>query len=284
MPETEAATIAYVRPASLAEACERLCGPGAVPYAGGSDLLVAFQERASLADGVRTLVDIKHLLEAQGIERRDGLLRIGALATAAVLASDGLVRVHAPALAQAAFATAAPAIRRRATLGGNICTPHPAGDMATALLGLDAELETATVAARRRFALAALLAGETHLATGEIVLAVWLRDAPGSAFAKFGLRLGFCRAIVSAAVVSSEGGGRLRAALGGVAARPIAAPFAAEALRRDADLAVAVARDCDPADDAVASRGYRLRLAATLLRRCASAATAEPGVAEGRGV
>ncbi|MBK9241181.1 MAG: FAD binding domain-containing protein [Acidobacteria bacterium] len=39
---------------------------------------------------------------------------------------------------EAAAQTSAPALRRRATVGGNITTPHAAGDITTALLALDA--------------------------------------------------------------------------------------------------------------------------------------------------
>ena len=70
-------------------------------------------------------------------------LRVGAAVRPHTLAASRLARRVAPALAEAAAATSSPALRRRGTVGGNIVTPHPAGDVATALLALGATVEIA---------------------------------------------------------------------------------------------------------------------------------------------
>ena len=124
--------LAYVRPRHLGAARAALARPGAHVYAGGTDLLVALHERRPWARFVRTLVDVKALAPARGIVARGNTVRIGALVTAAELAASPLVRRAAPVLAEAARLTSSPALRRRGTVGGNLATPHPAGDVATA--------------------------------------------------------------------------------------------------------------------------------------------------------
>jgi len=257
----------YLAPASLGEALDALQAPGAVPFAGGTDLLVRLKrERREAAASPSTLVDIKCLTEAQGIVASDGGLRIGALVTAAQLAEDALVATQAAALAEAARATAAPALRRRATVGGNLCTPHPAGDVATALLALDAEVEVATPAGREYMPVESWLDRSTMVAPARLVLAVWIPPLSGSAFVKFGPREAFCRALVAVAVARTTQ--EVRVALGGVASRPVRARHAEKALAYGATLAEALARDCSPPSDEQASSHYRLLLAETLTRRC----------------
>ncbi|HEY8491862.1 MAG TPA: FAD binding domain-containing protein [Dehalococcoidia bacterium] len=259
--------VLYLRPSTLEEAVRALDRPGAVPLAGGTDLLVALQRPGEHQDRPPLLVDIKGIAEAQGIRQTASGLRIGALATAAQLAGDPLVWAEAAALAEAARATAAPALRRRATLGGNLCTPHPAGDVATALVALGAEVEIAGRDGRRTVDVEAFLSRRDRaLQPGELVLAALIPGGQRSAFEKFGSRLAFSRALVAAAVARRNEG--LRVALGGVGPRPLRARHAEDAVGRGGPLEDAVVRDCVPPDDETASRWYRLRLAGVLVRRC----------------
>ena len=72
-----------------------------------------------------------------GIERRDGGLRIGATTTLTALAAQDAV----PVLATAARRTGSWAVRNMATVGGNLFSAPRGGDVATALLALDAVVE-----------------------------------------------------------------------------------------------------------------------------------------------
>jgi len=257
----------YFSPVSLGEALAALQEPGAMPFAGGTDLLVRLKREGQVDGGCpHLLVDIKRLAEAQGIAVSRGGLRVGALTTAAQLAEDALVASHAAALAEAARATAAPALRRRATVGGNLCTPHPAGDVAVALLALAAEAEVATPAGRESVPVEAWLDAPAIPSSARLLLAVWTPLTRGSAFAKFGPREAFCRALVAVAVARTAHG--VRIALGGVASRPVRARHAEKALMRGESLAEALTCDCSPPDDEQASGRYRLLLAETLTRRC----------------
>lgn len=70
------------------------------------------------------------------IRAEGGRIRIGASVTMAqIMASSDLA-----ALAPVARVIGGPAIRNMATLGGNLFAEHPYGDLATALLALDAEV------------------------------------------------------------------------------------------------------------------------------------------------
>ena len=89
-----------------------------VVKAGGIDLIDLM--KADLLAPAR-LVNLRHAGGLDGIEEaRGGGMRIGALATLAMLAADPALRQHVPALSDAARASASPQIRAVATLGGNL--------------------------------------------------------------------------------------------------------------------------------------------------------------------
>ncbi len=109
----------YTRPTSLDDALEQLSADGAVPHAGGLDLL------GCLRDGVfqaQKVVSLSSLDELKGIRQgRGGGLRIGALTTVAEVARNPLIMERYAALAQAAAEVASPQLRNQGTLGGNLC-------------------------------------------------------------------------------------------------------------------------------------------------------------------
>jgi xanthine dehydrogenase FAD-binding subunit len=262
----------YARPGTLRAALSALARPGACVYAGGTDLLVALGERRRWTRFVRELVDVKCLDEARGVTQVDGVLRIGALATAAELAEDATVRRHAPALAEAARLTSAPALRGRGTVGGNLVTPHPAGDVTTALVALDATVEVASARGVRLVPVADFLAGQDAAWPAQrLVLAVRVARQPGSAFEKIADRAAFGRALVAAAVVAR--GREVRVALGGLGPRPFAAPRTAEAIERRDDLGPALAAECRPGGDD-GDAAHRLALAAVVVERARARAFA----------
>ena len=71
--------------------------------------------------------------------RRDGARRIGAATTLAAARRRRAARVPAPVVES----IASPTIRNLATVGGNLFVAQPYGDLAVALLALDAEVEVA---------------------------------------------------------------------------------------------------------------------------------------------
>src|SRR5262245_27319347 len=109
-----------------------------------------------------------------------------------------------PVLAAAARTIAGRQVRNRATLGGALAIADPSGDMITALLASDAEVELASSEGARQVPVADFLTGpyECDLRRGELIAAVVLpSEAPGpAAYAKVGARNAMARAACAVAV------------------------------------------------------------------------------------
>jgi xanthine dehydrogenase YagS FAD-binding subunit len=105
----------YVRPASIGDALALLDAPGALPLAGGTDL-IPLQSRGKAAG---TLVDVRALLGDRIEGNGDGLV-IGAATRVADVAGDARVAERYAALAQAASLAASPQLRNQGTVAGNL--------------------------------------------------------------------------------------------------------------------------------------------------------------------
>jgi len=68
-------------------------------------------------------------------------IRIGALVTVHEICNNSDIEKQYPVLHNAASSLASEQVRRTATLGGNLCTASPAGDISCALVALKAECE-----------------------------------------------------------------------------------------------------------------------------------------------
>jgi len=258
--------LSYFRPRDVEETIAALARPGTCIYAGGTDLLVALTERRPWVGFVRELVDIKSLDAAKGLTDLGDRLRIGSLVTAEELATNAMVRREVPVLAEAAGLTAAPALRRRGTIGGNITTPHPAGDVTTALLALAATVEVVDGNALREAPLVEYIASRVlEWPRQRLVIAVKVRKCRRSAFEKLGPRSGFSRSIVAVGV--SRFGDGVGVALGGMGDRPFPASATAAAIEQGRNIAAALQYECRPPADELAASGYRLRLADALIGR-----------------
>ena len=133
----------YVLPRSLPEALDVLArhGPDLLVMAGGTVAMPLINDGISLPEAVMGL----RLAGLDGLERVDGTLRIGATATLTQLLEQGVV----PMLTEAARNTASWSVRNMGTVGGNLFTPPPGGDVAVALLALDASVTLAGHDGRR---------------------------------------------------------------------------------------------------------------------------------------
>lgn len=122
---TAAGAPAYARARTLEEALAVLAGgpaatgdPRPVVLAGGTDLLTLWRRHRRQPS---RLLDIGRLDALQGMgPDAEGGWRIGALVTLSELARAGALPPAYQALAEAAAASATPALRNRATLGGNL--------------------------------------------------------------------------------------------------------------------------------------------------------------------
>jgi CO/xanthine dehydrogenase FAD-binding subunit len=211
-------------------------------------------------------VDLKDLAEANGITVVDDCLRIGALVTAAELSASTLIRREAPILAEAAALTSAPALRSRGTVGGNIVTPHPAGDLTTALLALNAVVEIVDPEGTVELPLSEVVRpGARAWPRKRLIVAVRVGKNRRSTFEKLGSRAGFSRSIVATGICVTDDGVRL--ALGGLDSRPFRALETESALVAGAVIDAVLARECRLVGQNAPSRTYRLDAAAALIRR-----------------
>jgi len=254
-------------------------GAGARLLAGGTRL--GFPLRGGRGDDVSALVNLKRIGDLQGCSVDAGGLRIGALTTAATLASHGDVIRHAPLLALAAGSLGARQLRTSATIGGNVCSGDPVSDLATALLACDARCEISTLAeGPSSLPLVELVRRATPLAQGELLSAfeVPLNGNARVSYRKMLRRQAFELAIVAVAVKAQLKGGQIedaRIALAGVGNAPLFAERASGLLRGQAlderlvaEAANAAAdEDARPMDDDRASAAYRRELVRVLTRR-----------------
>ena len=270
----------YLRPESLDQALaalEALDAPdaGARVLAGGTDLYPVAGAR--LAGRV---VDLTALPGMAGLRLDGSGLRIGACTTWSAVAEAALPPSCA-ALQQAARVVGGRQIQNAGTVGGNLCNASPAADGVPPLLALDAGVELASTAGLRRMALADFIIGprRTALRAGEVLVAVHIPASAlvgRSAFEKLGARAYLVISIAMVAVRLEVEGGRVMAAAVAVGScSPVArrlpgveaalcGPVAGAARRVDA---AQVAAALDPIDDIRASAGYRLKVAAVLIRR-----------------
>jgi xanthine dehydrogenase iron-sulfur cluster and FAD-binding subunit A len=129
----------YLRPTSIAETLALLhtYGDKARIVSGGTDVL------RELRQGVKptaTLIDITALPALKYVRMENGVLHIGALATHNDILRSRECRQYALLLLQACLKVAAPQLRTRGTLAGNLLTASPTNNTITALMALNAEL------------------------------------------------------------------------------------------------------------------------------------------------
>lgn len=114
--------------------------------AGSTDLLVANYEKLH---EIEYWLDLIKLDELKNIELQDNKLQIGAMVTHLDLMKSDLIKEKLPVLAAAAEDVGSPQIRSRGTIGGNICTSSPAGDLLAPLLSYEASFKLQSTAGER---------------------------------------------------------------------------------------------------------------------------------------
>ncbi len=321
-----------VRPRTLGELIEaRAAHPDSRLLGGGTDLMVNIR-RGIVAPPM--LIDINGVTELHDIKADAHVLEVGAAVTLSELAAHPGVGEHYPVLAQAAGQIAGPTHRNMGTVGGNIaldtrciyynqsewwrdanhhclkttgeichvapksrgvCFATFSGDLAPALLTLDAEIDVAGPSGRRRMPLAELYIGfarqdepvtETRgdgkyflsLRSGEVIIAVRARNTPGlrSAYDKIRIRRSIEYPVTGVAVALRREDDRLadlRVALTGTNPRPVRLAGTAELCGGMLDARVFSGLDALVRDQIMAMKTtftpghYRRRVAGVLARR-----------------
>lgn len=271
--------------ATLAEALEaRAANPGALPIAGGTDVMVEMNAGHLRPE---TVIDVSHLPELRTWSSDDGVLTLGAGVTYTRILRE-LPEMRA--LAQASRSVGSPQIRNRGTVGGNLGTGSPAGDSLPVLAVHDAEVLLASAErGERAVAWGDFLLGvkRTALEPDELIVGARWRVLRGpQSFSKVGTRNAMVISVASLCFALDEETRTARVALGSVAPTVVRAPeaegFLAEALERagvwQEPSAVVGAGDVEafaervvaaasPIDDVRGSAAYRRHAVGVLARR-----------------
>lgn len=172
---------AFARPAALADATAAFANGGEAAYlAGGHTLLPAIKSRLRMPD---TLIDLAAIPGLSGVARDGDRLWIGAMTTHATVAGDATVAAAIPGLARLAAGIGDQQVRNRGTLGGVIANNDPAADYPSAVLALDATVETSSGSHAADDYFQGMFT--TALADGEIVTRVGFKLPQAAAYAKF---------------------------------------------------------------------------------------------------
>ena len=107
----------WIQPETVVDAVNALAHTGAMPLAGGVDLLDRLKERL---DSPTRLVSLRMLKGLDTLEVAAGVAKIGANVTLARLAADPALHKSHPIIGDAAGHAATPQLRAMATLGGNL--------------------------------------------------------------------------------------------------------------------------------------------------------------------
>jgi xanthine dehydrogenase small subunit len=252
--------------------------PAALPLAGGTDLMVAWN--AGMLNG-RTILDLSRLEPWRRIAVDGPLVSVGTLVTHAAVQRHAALRRHFPLLVDGSATVGGVQIQNRGTLGGNVANASPAGDTFPALAVYEAVVRVADLRGEREVPFLAFFAGpkRSTLRPGELVEAIDLtrptRPPDRQMFRKVGTRAAQAISkVVAASVLWLDRAGRVedvRFAVGSVAptVRRLTAAesfLRGQALTPDvvAHAASLVPRDISPIDDIRSTADYRLLVASRL--------------------
>ncbi len=281
----EGASGTYMRPADLGEALTLLAEhPGAVLVAGSTDWGVDVNLRGARSPFV---IGIDRLPELRSLSVGDESIEIGAALTLTEVerSLDGRI----PLLDQLFPQFASALIRNGATIGGNLGTASPIGDLLPALLALEAVVVLVSSTGEREVEAADYVTGyrQSLRRPDELVRAVRIPRplSAMTAFHKITKRRSDDISSVAAAFALDVVDGfvrRARIGLGGVAATPIralATEGALEGRRWSAETVRAAAEVMEgegtPLDDHRASAAYRRAVLGTALPKLHTDTTAD---------
>jgi CO/xanthine dehydrogenase FAD-binding subunit len=274
----------FLQPDSWDEALAlKAAHPGALPIAGGTDVMV---ELNFAARRPAALLDLTRIPELAEWSAENGRIRLGAGVTYTRIITElgGLL----PGLAMAARTVGSPQIRNRGTVGGNLGAASPAGDCHPPLLAAGAEIEVASVRGTRMIPAGDFFTGvkQNALAPDELIAAVVVPPAAGpQQFSKIGTRNAMVIAVASFCLCLDSHNGGVGTGIGSAAPTPRRAPdaerFLAGALaggglwesRADLPAGLAgafgerVSAAAAPIDDVRGTAAYRRRALAVMARR-----------------
>jgi carbon-monoxide dehydrogenase medium subunit len=282
----------YHRPASLEEALQLLAthGEDAKVLAGGQSLIPAMKLRFA---GPAHLIDINRIPGLDGIEERDGALRIGALVRHNHLAASDVVAARYPTIAAAAPQIADPLVRNLGTIGGSLAHADPAGDLGSVMLALDASVVLRSKDGEREVPVRDLFVSvfETNAAPNELLTEVRVPQPSGrfgGTYLKMERRVGDFATVAAAVFLSMDGDtiGRAGIGLTAVGLSNLKATAAEEALvgKAPGDDVFAMAgalaaQAASPSSDVRGSEAYKRHVVDVYVRRGLATAAGMAGAA-----
>ena len=162
----------YLIPFHLDKALDLIAQyPEAVLVNGSTDVAL---RRNKLKEKIRLVIDLSFLLEIKELRIQDRNLIIGAGVTVQQL--KNFVKDLLPPLYDYLKVFAAKQIRNRATVGGNIMTASPIGDLIPALITLGAQVTVADKNSEKSYSLEEFITGyrQTRLQKGQILKQITL--------------------------------------------------------------------------------------------------------------
>ncbi|WP_416666093.1 xanthine dehydrogenase small subunit [Egbenema bharatensis] len=171
----------FHRPTSLPQVLELFQQyPDAELIAGGTDLGLEFSHHRK---HISVLISLEAVTELQQLQQMPEWVEIGAAVPLSHI--EETLRGTFPALDEMLYWFAARQVRNRATIGGNIGTASPIGDLPPVLLALDAEVRLASANGERVLPLANFFKGyrQTERQPNEVIVSVKIPKTwtPGSA-------------------------------------------------------------------------------------------------------
>jgi carbon-monoxide dehydrogenase medium subunit len=282
----------YHRPMSLEEALDLLAthGEDAKVLAGGQSLIPAMKLRFA---GPAHLIDINRIPGLDGIEERDGALRIGALVRHNHLAASDVVAARYPTIAAAAPQIADPLVRNLGTIGGSLAHADPAGDLGSVMLALDASVVLRSKDGEREVPVKDLFVSvfETSAAPNELLTEVRVPQPSGrfgGTYLKMERRVGDFATVAAAVFLSMDGDtiGHAGIGLTAVGLSNLKATAAEEALVGKAPSAdvfamagALAAQAATPSSDVRGSEAYKRHVVDVYVRRGLATAAGMAGAA-----
>ena len=211
-----------LRPRKLSEALKWLKDKNALPFAGGTDLMVHYRNYSGTSSSIKRPVLFTDIIEEMRQIEIDGdFVVIGAACTLAELEINSEI----PKLIRLACSEiAAPALRNRATMAGNICNASPAGDTLPPLYIYNGQVVLTSSSGTRTLPISDFITGpgQTVLKSDELLSAVKIprQDDEVYYYRKVGTRAANALTKLSAAAIAQVSGGIItdfRLALGAVA-------------------------------------------------------------------
>ncbi|MCS7254590.1 MAG: xanthine dehydrogenase family protein subunit M [Armatimonadota bacterium] len=271
-------------PTTLEEVVKLLTelGTEAKLLAGGTDLLV-FIRHGRIAP--KHIIELSRVGELTRICELESGLIIGACVKLREIERNSVIRRLYPHISEAASQVGSVQIRNLATIGGNLCTASPAGDMIPTLMVSGALLHIVGASGERMVRIEEFFKGpgETALCATDVLVSIQLpppKPRTGWAFFKLGVRGAMDISIVSVAAKltlsesTSDIVSEVKVALGSVAPVVMLSHSVEKLLtgKRITDSLIeeaahSVMNEVKPISDHRASAQYRRLMAAVLTKR-----------------